>query len=155
GQLSNQAARSVAIRLPDLARGNFLYARMAFDALEEGTLSPADLDELSPGVSDFYAKTLGKLFPEERTFQKEAQPLLRTLSAAMAPVPFEILDRISRKPQESEESTHRRLQRLRSYLHVAGRGGPTSTYALFHKSLGDWLNDAGMADVFWCSRPAG
>ena len=149
-RLWEESVRLVAERLPGLAKGNFLYARMALDALEEGTLSVQDLGFLSPGMSDFYVKTFSRLFPTEEVFEKEAQPILRVLSVAMEPVPFAIIDRASRLRKETQEATYRRLLRLGSYLRVSGKGLDGAKYALFHKSLSDWLTDPDAAGSYWC-----
>jgi hypothetical protein len=155
GRLPEESASVVADRLPKLANGNFLYARLALDELDEGTLSPADLKVLSPGMSDFYTKTFAKLFPHEQIFGADAQPMLRALSVAMEPVPFVIIDRASRRQKEDEETTHRRLLRLRSYLRVSGKRLADARYALFHTSLREWLTDRDAAGLYWCSPELG
>lgn len=154
-RLSEQSARLVADRLPELANGNFLYARMALDALEYGTLSADDLRFLSPGMSDFYEKSFSRLFSDDKAFEVDAQPILRALSVAMEPVPFVIIDRASRRRKETLEDTHRRLLQLRSYLHITGKGLEGTKYALFHKSLGDWLTDPDGSGFYWCSPERG
>ncbi|HKG61314.1 MAG TPA: TIR domain-containing protein [Pyrinomonadaceae bacterium] len=153
--LSDDSVRLAAERLPTLAQGNFLYARMALDALEEGTLTVEDLGFLSPGMSDFYVKAFSRLFPNEDDFEIDAQSILRVLSVAMGPLPFAIIDRVSRSPKETQEVTNRRLLRLKSYLHISGKGLDGARYALFHKSLSDWLTDPDAAGSFWCFAEQG
>jgi len=149
-RLSEESVRLVGERLPALANGNFLYARMALDALQAGTLLPQDLGSLSPGMSDFYVKTFSRLFPTEAVFEKDAQRILRVLSVAMEPLPFAIIDRASRLRKETAEATNLRLRRLRAYLRVSGKGLDGAQYALFHKSLSDWLTDPDAAGSYWC-----
>jgi hypothetical protein len=153
--LSEESQRIIAERLPLLANGNFLYARMALDALQEGTLSVDDFGFLSPGMSDFYVKAFSRLFPSEADFETEAHSILRVLSVAMGPLPFSIIDRASRLPKETEETTHRRLLRIKPYLHVSGERLDGARYALFHKSLADWLTNSDAAGSFWCSGDQG
>ena len=136
-RLSDESVRSVTERLPRLARGNFLYARMSLDALEEGTLSVQDLGGLSPGMSDFYAKTFSTLFRVEKAFELDAQPILRALTVAMEPVPFAIIDRVSRLPKETEEATHRRLLRLgRTFTCRAKGSRPGTRSFISHSRIG-------------------
>jgi len=68
----------------------------------------------------------------------------------MEPLPFQIIDRASRLRDETPEATHLRLTRLRSYLRVSGKGLEGAQYALFHKSLSDWLTDPDAAGSYWC-----
>jgi len=153
-RFSAESSGLISTRLLQLAEGNFLYARMAMEAFEDGTLSVADLGALSQGLSDFYAKTFAKRFLNAETFARDSLPILRMLSVARGPVPFTFLDRVSRQPKETIEATNRRLLALRPYLRASGKG-LVATYTLFHKSLGDWLTDPDAAGIFWCHRETG
>jgi predicted ATPase len=144
----------VAEQVLNLASGNFLYARMALDALESGLFKEKELGSLLPGVCEFYARSFAKIFSSEGSFELHGKRILRALSVARGPLPFTLLDRISRLGQESVETTHARLLRLKPYLRMGG-GGKDSTYALFHQSLRDWLGSQEEAGLWWCSSQLG
>jgi WD40 repeat protein len=142
---------TAAERLGELAAGNFLYARLALDALEEGALAVADLRHLTPGLAGFYGRAFRQRFPDVEAYSLSHAPLLRALAVARGPLSFALL----REVMDSEpEVVHRRLRELRAYLRVSGAGEELS-YALFHKSLPDWLTDREMAGEHWCPAEKG
>jgi stage II sporulation SpoE-like protein/TIR domain-containing protein/NACHT domain-containing protein len=143
--------RSLEARLDELAAGNFLYAAMALDALEEGAISAADLDALSPGLESFYAGAFRRRFSDREEYRSAYAPLLRALAAARTPVPVPVLGRAC---GADAETTHGRLRDLRVYLRPSGEEGATS-WALFHRSLREWLTDPDAAGDYWCDVKKG
>lgn len=142
---------SVALRIESLAEGNFLYARLALDALEEGILAVGDLGRLTPGLAVFYTEAFSRRFRDIESYERDYAPLLRALAAARAPLSFTLLQRICGEPVEK---LHRRLLDLRTYLRALGEG-ESASYALFHKSLQDWLTDRDAAGDYWSPAAAG
>jgi WD40 repeat protein len=138
-------------RLDELGAGNFLCARLAMDALEDGSLAVADLGSLAPGLAHFYGLAFERRFRDGETYARSWAPLLRVLAAAQGPLPFALLQRVV---EEEPESVHRRLRELRTYLRVSG-SGDTAAYALFHKSLQDWLTDREATGEYWCEARKG
>ena len=149
--LAGPNAAAIESRLDRLSEGNFLYARLALDALEEGSLGVADLDHLSVGLVDFYAKAFARKFTEAEAYHREIAPLLSALAVARGPMSFGLLCRVA---GESPATVNLRLNRLRSWLKVQGQN-EDATYVLFHKSLQDWLGNRAEAGDYWCDARAG
>ena len=145
------AATEVASRLEELAEGNFLYAKMALDALEEGTLSPTDVAQLSPGLTDYYTKAFLRDFRDPERYTVEQAPILRCLAAGFAPVSLSLLRSAT---GFDPETFNRGLRRLRPFLRAEG-DGETRTVSLFHRSITDWLTDAERAGDYFCNVTAG
>jgi WD40 repeat protein len=145
------ALAGVAARLEELAAGNFLYARLALDALAEGSLVPADLGKLTAGLADFYQLALSRRFPDRAAYLRDLAPMLRSLAVAQGPLPFALLVRVA---GEEPEIVNLQLRELLPYVRVTG-GGDRASYALFHKSLSDWLVDRDSAGIYWCDSRRG
>src|SRR5205807_331001 len=139
------------IVVDSLDEGNFLYARLALDALEDGTLPVGDLGRLAPGLTSFYDTLFKRRFPDIEAYDRDYAALFRALAVARGPLPFKLLQRIC---GVSAEVLHRRLLRVQAYLRVFGQGEAAS-YALFHKSLQDWLTDPDAAGDYWCRAATG
>jgi hypothetical protein len=151
GRLQGKPWGNVAGRLEALAAGNFLYSRLALDALVENSLAPTDLGQLTAGLADFFGLAFRRRFPDVETYLKEYAPLLRALAAAEGPLPFTLLVQVARK---EPEQVHQRLGELRTYLRISGSREATA-YAFFHKSLADWLTDREAAGGYWCDVRGG
>lgn len=143
--------QDVRDRIDQLANGNFLYARLVLNALEEGTLTSTDLGQLSPGVAQFYGSAFQRRFPQIGVYERDYAPLLRILASARAPLNARTLELAC---GFDPEVLHRGLRELRGYLRVDGAGG-NATFALFHKSMQDWLVDPEAAGEFWCDARRG
>ena len=141
----------VANQLDALGEGNYLYARMALDALLDGSISANDLHRLSPGLTRFFYETFRKRFPDLEIFEHTLAPLLRALAAARGPLPFAVLQSLG---AQAAEVTRRQLHDLRSYLRVYGQG-ELASYAVYHRSLNDWLTDPDAAGSYWCRVESG
>jgi WD40 repeat protein len=142
---------ALAARLNELAAGNFLYARLALDALEDGSLAPGDLGKLTTKFANFYALAFQKRFEDKEKYLERYAPLLRTLIAAQGPLPFDVLVAVA---NAEPEAVHLRLGELRSYLRESGTG-TAAAYAFYHKSLPDWLADRAAAGSYWCDPRTG
>lgn len=148
GKSAGADAETVRARLEELADGNFLYARLALDALEDGTLAPSEVGRLSPGLASFYVGDFARRFPAETVYRRDYAPLLRALAAARAPLPFPLLCAAAGLPAEE---AHARLRRLHAYLREPAPG----TYALFHKSLAEWLTEQTRAGAYFIDAREG
>lgn len=146
----------VAAGLDALAEGNFLYARLALDAIEEGALQAEDLGRLSPGLAVFFREGFHRRFPDLETYRKVIAPMLCALVAARAPLSVEalssvLLGRYSREPCLEWESP---LRGLRPYLReIQGETG--LGYVLFHKALADWLTDPARSGEYHANKADG
>jgi tetratricopeptide (TPR) repeat protein len=142
---------AIARQLESLSQGNFLYARTALDALEDGSMTIDDLHQLAPGMMVFFLECFRRRFPAQDVFEDKYAPLLRVLVAARGPLPFQILHAVAGCEMEA---ARRRLHKLRSYLRVFGRG-ESATYAIYHRSMKDWLTDPDAAGDYWCRIEGG
>lgn len=151
GRLGGESVVNTAAQLSTLSDGNFLYARMALDAIEDGAIGVTELNRLSPGLAAFFFETFRKRFHDLDVYERSFGPLLRALAAARGPLPFDVLRGLS---GETEEVVRRRLHELRSYLRVYGQG-EAATYAVYHRSLKDWLSNPEAAGAYWCRAATG
>jgi tetratricopeptide (TPR) repeat protein len=116
------------------------------DALEEGLIGIDDLTLLSPGLAGFYHRMFSRRFPDFDRYCNRYGSLLSILAAARAPLPLPLLARAS--GLELADARQRLLD-LNVYLHVSA-GRQAASYALFHRSLAEWLSrpeDAGRFSV--------
>ena len=150
-RVPGEDANDVAAQLDALSEGNYLYARMALDALGDGSIRVGDLSRLSPGLTKFFYETFRKRFSDIEVYERTLAPLLRALLAARGPLPFNVLQGVG---GEAAEVVRRRLLDLRSYLRVYGQG-ESASYAVYHRSLKDWLTNPDAAGSYWCRAESG
>lgn len=150
GALPAEQGSAASQKITALADGNFLYARLALEAVRDGTLSVGDLNCLSSGLSVFYRECFSRKLPDLARYAACEQPLLAALAVARGPLPFELLTQIANQPATV---VHQSLLHLRSLLRTFGEGS-RAAYALFHKSLQDWLLDRDQAAEYWCDPAA-
>ena len=150
------AAGATAGRVQSVLRGksegNFLYVQQALEAVETDTASFERLDELPPGLYGLYLSFFERHFPTEAAYAPY-RAILEAMVAAQAPLTREQLAAVV--GLDAEEELPRRMRRLSSYL-PERRGGDTVAYAVYHKSLADWLKDADQgSDVHFISHKKG
>jgi WD40 repeat protein/serine/threonine protein kinase len=112
--------------------GNFLFVRTALDAIESGQLSFNHIEDLPPGLSSLYEIFFRRLFPNPAKDFGRSRKVLETIAAAREPLTREQIAVATQFDPEDELPGI--LSRLSSFVPAfQGR------YALFHKSLFDWL----------------
>ena len=126
-------AAQVLDRLCALADGSFIYAKQTLVCVTSSTLRFEDLDHQPPGLTKLYDEFFRRTFPDEAHYAPTRQLLCVLLAGRsglsgpqlaavchLSPVALELL-----------------LAPLSGYLSlVDGR------YALYHKSLAEWLTDS-------------
>src|SRR5260221_420340 len=132
-----KADRKLLARLEaDLLRssaGNFLFVRTALDAIERGQLDFDHIENLPPGLSSLYEIFFRRLFPNPPKDFGRSRTVLETIAAAREPLTREQI--AAATGLDPEEELLGILSRLASFVPASeGR------YALFHKSLFDWLS---------------
>ena len=132
-----KADRKLLARLEaDLLRssaGNFLFVRTALDAIERGQLDFDHIENLPPGLSSLYEIFFRRLFPNPAKDFGRSRTVLETIAAAREPLTREQI--AAATGLDPEEELLGILSRLASFVPASeGR------YALFHKSLFDWLS---------------
>jgi WD40 repeat protein/serine/threonine protein kinase len=133
-----KADRKISASLEDKllrsSAGNFLFVRTALDAIESGQLSFDHIENLPPGLSSLYEIFFRRLFPNPAKDFGRARKVLETIAAAREPLTREQI--AAATGLDPEEELLGILSRLSSFVPASeGR------YALFHKSLFDWLTD--------------
>jgi WD40 repeat protein/serine/threonine protein kinase len=131
-----KVGRKILARLEDdllrSSAGNFLFVRTALDAIETGQLSFDHLENLPPGLSSLYEIFFRRLFPNPAKDFSRSRKVLETIAAAREPLTREHI--AAATGLDPEEELLGILSRLASFVPASeGR------YALFHKSLFDWL----------------
>jgi WD40 repeat protein/serine/threonine protein kinase len=131
-----KADRKILVRLEDdllrSSAGNFLFVRTALDAIKTGQLSFDQIENLPPGLSSLYEIFFRRLFPNPVKDFGQSRKVLETIAAAREPLTREQIAAATHL--NPEEELLGILSRLASFVPASdGR------YALFHKSLFDWL----------------
>ena len=126
---TSEAARVIVRR----SEGNFLYVQQTLDAIERDFCQIGNLDALPPGLAGLYLIFFERHFPKESGFS-HAKTVLQTVVAAQEPLSEDQLARATGLDAEEELPTV--LRTLACYL--PERDG---RYALYHKSLTDWLTE--------------
>jgi WD40 repeat protein/serine/threonine protein kinase len=131
-----KANRKILASLEDAllrsSAGNFLFVRTALDAIQSGQLSFDHIENLPPGLSSLYEIFFRRLFPDPSNDFGRSRKVLETVAAAREPLTREQI--AAATGLDPEEELPLILSRLASFVPASeGR------YALFHKSLFDWL----------------
>ena len=106
--------------------------RTALDAIERGQLSIDHIENLPPGLSSLYEIFFRRLFPNPVKDFSRSRKVLETVAAAREPLTRGQI--ASATSLDSEDELPLILSRLASFV-PASEGH----YALFHKSLFEWL----------------
>jgi RNA polymerase sigma factor (sigma-70 family) len=125
-----ERADRIADRVVENAGGLFSFAVSAMDSLENGSMSPAQLESISAGQEALYLSIFSKFFPDQEGFDAIAG-MLEIIVASSSPVSDAQIAAILDLPQRS---VSRELGKLGSLLRVVD-----GVRVPFHKSLIDWL----------------
>ena len=112
--------------------GNFLFVRTALDAIERGQLSFDHIENLPPGLSSLYEIFFRRLFPDPAKDFAPSRKVLETVAAAREPLTREQI--AAATSLDPEEELPLILSHLASFVPAS-----EARYALFHRSLFDWL----------------
>ncbi|MCD4736185.1 MAG: TIR domain-containing protein, partial [Bacteroidales bacterium] len=137
-------AKLVKDKLNLLANGNFLYVKMALDALIHDNLPISKLEDLKGKLSDFYLQIFRKRFEDIENFSQRYAPLLSVLVASQGPLSIELLS--SCLGIDGSE-LRLRLQPLRIYIRRIASPGKVEV-VFQHKSLRDWLVNESEAGIY-------
>jgi len=140
-------AQTIAARV----KGNFLQAQAILEELATGRFRLADLGQISPAPSTYYAWLFQSRFPDLQDYRQDLLPLLQALLAAGEPLPGGLLARVI--GGETDRLQHS-LRLLDGLFNVSGVPGKT-TYAVRHDSLRGWLTDFDQAGPYWVDPKAG
>ncbi|NQT15432.1 MAG: TIR domain-containing protein, partial [Planctomycetes bacterium] len=144
-------AEQVATTLRVCSEGNFLYARQALDGLERGTVRVEELDALPPGLDGLYRDFFRRHFPNPSSYET-ARRILEVTVAGQEPLPEDLL--AAATELDAEEELPRSLRPLSAFMpkHAAVDG--PARYAVFHRSLVDWLGGPEQRGTEFYANPA-
>ncbi len=142
--LASRLPEATATRLANLAAGNFLYARLAVEALNRGDLG-SDLAGLPPALAGLYSRFFQRSFPSEMAYAP-ARRVLACIMAAREKLSEAALTEIAGLRAAEARAT---FDALAPYLDRAPEG-----LGLHHKALADWLTQAAAGDALFLVDPA-
>ena len=128
--------RRILLTLPDLADGNFLFARLALNALlaDDPTerMVSDELVRLPPGLGGLYHAMFRNRFPDSAAYEREALPLLDCLVAAPEAIPRDL---VVGACGADRRAAQRGMRGLSPFLITREDG-----VSLFHASIIEWLS---------------
>lgn len=131
---SSRTAEEVQHALREAGAGNFLYVKTVLQDVERDLLSFARLDEFPRGLSGVYRSFFDRKFSKEEGGYGAARAVLEVIVSAQAPPSVALLEQVSGLDPDYE--LPKVLDVLSPFL--LARDG---RYAVYHKSLTDWLTD--------------
>jgi tetratricopeptide (TPR) repeat protein len=131
--------------------GNFLYVTYLLKMLAQGHLeiTKTTLEQLPDGLDGIYREFLYRLVGrDKRTWRSQYAPVLGTLAIAQEALTREQLAGFT---QMSKSEVVGVLGELQQFLDV-DESLPASqcTYAIYHRSLANFLQDEDRAGSYWC-----
>jgi WD40 repeat protein len=147
---SRRPAGAVTRLLRERSAGNFLWVQQALEGIERDLYRFDQLEALPPGLYGLYAEFFRRHFPDAAGYTA-AKEVLQVVVAAREPLAEGQL--VAATGLDAEEELPAVLRRLAAYL--PGRPGPDGrgVYAVYHKSLADWLTDPGLRGTLHHASP--
>ncbi len=130
--VKESAMNSIADSIVEHSEGNFLYARMFFQAVKDGLVELERTAEFPQGLVGLYERWFFRAFPTDARYQ-ECRPVLEILAASEQPVPLAWIGKLLGWSKRDEATALDDLPTLFE-RRLAG-------ITPFHKSLRDWLVD--------------
>jgi tetratricopeptide (TPR) repeat protein len=135
--------------------GNFLYVTYLLKMLAQGHLeiTKTTLEQLPDGLDGIYREFLYRLVGRDRrTWRSQYAPVLGTLAIAQEALTKEQLAGFT---EMSKSEVAGVLEELQQFLDV-DKSLPVSqrTYAIYHRSLANFLQDEDRAESYWCDAQA-
>ena len=134
GRASGRTSAELATNLLRASAGHFLFAATALDAVETNQLSLDEIEGLPPGLGSLYEIFFNRIFRDTGVGFGPSRLVFEAVAAAREPLNREQLAALS--GLDPEEEVPLILARLASFLPFRDR-----TYALFHRSLFEWLTE--------------
>jgi WD40 repeat protein len=119
-------------KLLTASSGNFLYVTMALEAVERGQLDFKTIELLPPGLSGMYKEFFDRLFAKAGVEFPQTRDVLEVVVDAREPLQLAEIARATGLDEDYDLPPV--LDRLAPFLPAR-----EFRYALFHKSLSDWL----------------
>ncbi len=135
---------------------NFLFVAEALNALSRGQATLDDIESLPPGLYGLYESFFSRTFPHggDPEALASARALLSVVLAAQAPLSEDQLARAT--GLDADDELPGTLKRLAPYLHLSEDEGGRDSFAVYHKSFSDWLQDPDLRGTrFYVSPKSG
>ena len=142
--LSRQRAAEI---LQERSGGNFLYVEQALDGVERGQYGFQHLGALPDGIRGLYQGFFEHCYPNETSYA-EAKRVLQIVIAAREPLAEAQLARAS--GLDVEAGLPAVLKTLSVVLRERAEVEGPSRWAVFHKSLADWLTGPEQGGTVYC-----
>ncbi|MBW4499643.1 MAG: hypothetical protein KME57_08755 [Scytonema hyalinum WJT4-NPBG1] len=131
--------------------GNFLYVTYLLKMLAQGHLeiTKTTLEQLPNGLDGIYREFLYRLVgKDKKTWRRQYAPILGTLAIAQEALTREQLAGFT---EMSKSEVAGVLEELQQFLDI-DEFLPASqrTYAIYHRSLANFLQDEDRAESYWC-----
>ena len=130
--------------------GNFLYVTYLLKMLAQGQeITKTTLEQLPDGLDGIYREFLYRLVGKDRqTWRSQYAPVLGSLASAQEALTKEQLAGFT---EMSKSEVAGVLEELQQFLDV-DKSLPASqrTYAIYHRSLANFLQDEDRAGSYWC-----
>ena len=130
---STQSINQIIKRIAELANGNFLYTKLLLDDIEAKRQSLDDLSALPKTINDIYHRWLMRL---KEKWEERYQPILGIMTVAQEPLTEKQLVNFT---GIDSEYLHNSLPEVVQFLNEVKPKENNSTYAIFHRSLRDYL----------------
>ena len=127
-----------------LSSGIFLYTELLLNDIEAGWQPINNLSALPRSIDSIYHNFLKRFSDKE--WQKQDRPILGTLAVTREPITEQQLANFTNIDREELRDY---LGVVRQFLHEQDEQG-NKTYAIFHRSLRDYLLDEKRNRDFWC-----
>ncbi len=156
--LHHELASQLAMRLDadvviekilEKSEGVFLYVERLCHDIRDGRFSLDELNQFPQGLGGIFYEFFQRQFPDLNRFRNNVRPMLRSILAARAPLPLELLQSIyNHKDEELSELAHT----LGSLFPVSMNANVIRPY---HKSIADWLTDSQRAGPYYVETAVG
>ncbi len=140
-------ADSLVEQILDKSEGVFLYVERVCDDIEKGFLSLDRLEEFPKGLGEIFWQFFKRQFPDQEKFKIEIRSALRSILAALEPLPLEILQHLFKWQDEELRDFTRTLGSLFPITKKDGK----ETIRPYHKSIIDWLDNENSAGPYYVS----
>ncbi|MGZ7135940.1 MAG: P-loop domain-containing protein, partial [Methanobacterium sp.] len=149
--LKNEDINSISNFILDRSEGNFLYAVIICQELENGRLSINRLEEFPVGLGGIYWEFFERKFSKRANYYEEKiRPALEIISASQEPLTLKLIASIL----NWNEYDLRFTKFLGSFFpikKIEEKNYEDSKIQPFHQTLIDWLTDIEKADIYFVS----
>lgn len=137
------------LKVKDLHKGNFLFAKVLLDDIESGQQSLDDLNALPRSIEDIYHRFLMRF---KAQWEKRYQPILSILAVTRESVSEAQLANFTGIKRTTMRQS---LGEIIQFLDEFTDGGKDKIYRLYHQSFRDYILDKDRNVDFWCAPEDG